>query len=205
MSLLICAAFPPEIDTLQARMGPRIQTATLGVGLVSAAASLGQVLAGQAVTRILFTGTCGALSLDELPIGAIVRARTVHLGDLGILSGDSFLPEVMPRQVTPARFLESAKGAVDFDVFCPLSITQTENGARLLQRKFPQGVVENLECFAVAQLATEQKIPCEIILGVSNQIGPNGHREWLKNHREVSRATQEWIYNYQKDECDIFM
>lgn len=193
-SLLICAAFPPEIDTLQARMGPEVQVATLGVGLVSAALALGQVLARQAMTHILFTGTCGALSLNELPIGTIVRASTVHLGDLSLLAGDSFLPEIMLKQATPARFLKSAKGVVDAEVFCPLSITQTENGAGLLRKKFPQGVVENLECFAVAQIAAAQKIPCEIIFGVSNQIGPNGHREWLANHQAVSRATQEWIF-----------
>lgn len=183
MTPLICGAVLSEIQQIP-------NAIPLGIGLVQAAATLSQILERQSVTQILFTGTCGALSL---PVGSIVRAKSVHLGDLSTLSGDSFIPEIMPTIAIPTQFLNLMESTIESDAFCPISITKSERGAALLQKKFPDGVVENLECFVVAQIAAQRQIPCEIILGVSNHIGPSGHEEWLSHHQEVSRKTQSWI------------
>lgn len=186
MTPLICGAIPSEILTLP-------NAIPLGVGLVQAAATLSKILEREKVSHILFTGTCGALFSHPMPIGTIVRAKTIHLGDWALLSGDSFLPEMIPSQVRLTPFLKSGDGATECDVFCPLSITKTEKGAKMLEKNFPSGIVENLEAFAVAQLAQERHVPCEIILGVSNQIGPMGHDEWYRHHSEVSQTTRAWI------------
>lgn len=195
MTLLICSAFLPEIRLLQqhAQTFPNVVTATLGVGLVSAASSISSILENQSITRILFTGTCGLLTPTPIALGAIVRAKTIYSGDVTSFTGENFIPDIMPITVTPTRFMKPKTPLQDCDVFSPLSITHSTGGADVLRKRFPDGVAENLECFAVAWNAAQREIPFEAILGVSNTIGPVGHAEWLTHHERVSQAVQEWI------------
>lgn len=196
MTILICGAFPPEIQDLKKTMAGDVLVAPLGVGLVNTAATLGQILERHPISCVLFTGTCGALPSSSLTIGDCVRAKTIYLGDLASLTRDAFFPEIMPTTITPTRFLDAPKSLPEMDVFCPLTITQSEAGAGLLQKKFPDGVVENLECFAVAQIAVQRNLPFEAVLGVSNFIGPNGHTEWCTHHTSVSHITQRLIQKF---------
>lgn len=192
MSLLICAAFPPEIQALQDQAGKDYMTATLGVGLVSAASSIVALLERHRISRVLFTGTCGAPLNTALKIGDVVRAKTIHTGDISVWSQDTFIPEIMPTSVTPTRFLAPQYTLHESDVFCPLAITRSQIAAAILRVHFPTAV-ENLECFAVAWNATQRKIPFEAILGVSNLIGPEGHNEWQHHHAAVSQHVQRYI------------
>lgn len=195
MTLLICSAFLPEIQVLRERIAaaPSVVTATLGVGLVSAASRISSILEHHSISRILFTGTCGVLTPAIVSIGDIVRARTLYSGDTGAFDGANHVPDLMPTTVTPARFLEPRRFVQDCDVLSPLSITHSEDGATVLRNRFPDGIVENLECFAVAWNAALRAIPFEAILGVTNIIGPNGHAEWRAHHERVSAAVQAWI------------
>lgn len=192
MSLLICAAFPPEIQLLHDQVEKEYMTATLGVGLVNAASSIASLLERHSISRMIFTGTCGAPLKTALKIGDIVRAKIIHTGDISVWSQDTFIPEIMPTSVTPTRFLPPQNTLHECDVFCPLAITQSQIAAAILRVHFPSAV-ENLECFAVAWNAAQRKIPFEAILGVSNIIGPDGHEEWKTNHAEVSQHVQQYI------------
>lgn len=192
MSLLICAAFSPEIQALHDQAEKDYMTATLGVGLISAASSIASLFERHTITRVLFTGTCGAPLKTALKIGDIVRAKTIHTGDISVWSQDTFIPEIMPTRVTPTRFLTPQNTLHESDVFCPLAITQSQIAAAILRVHFPTAV-ENLECFAVAWNAVQRNIPFEAILGVSNLIGPDGHEEWKTNHAKVSQQVQQYI------------
>lgn len=196
MTLLICSAFVPEIRLIQhhTHASPNIVTATLGVGLVSAASRISSILEYLSISRILFTGTGGILTPSPISIGDVVRAKTIHSGDVATFSGDNHTPELMPTTVIPARFLNPKKPMQDCAVFSPLAITHSENGANILRDRFPDGITENLECFAVAWNAAQRGIPFEAILGVTNIIGSTGHAEWLIHHERVSTITQEMIY-----------
>lgn len=195
MTLLICSAFLPEIRLLQQRTqsSPNIVTATLGVGLVSAASRISSILEYLSVSRILFTGTCGILTPSSISIGNVVRAKTIHSGDVETLGGSNHAPELMPTTVIPARFMNPKTPIQDCDVFSPLSITHSEDGANVLRQRFPSDVAENLECFAVAWNAAQRGVPFEAVLGITNVIGSTGHAEWLTHHDRVSKITQDWI------------
>lgn len=194
MTLLICSAFPPEIRDLQERGGKDWMTTTLGVGLVSAASSIAALLERHPISRILFTGTCGILTPSSISIGDIVRARTIYSDDIDSYAGANHIPDLMPATVAPTRFLAPRKPIQDCDVFSPLSITHSEGGAKTLRERFPDGITENLECFAVAWNAAQRGIPFEAVLGVTNTIGPAGHAEWTAHHEHTSKITQEMVY-----------
>lgn len=185
----------PEIRLLQQRTRnhPNIATATLGVGLVSASSRISSILEYLSVSQILFTGTCGVLTPSPISIGDIVRARGIYSGDVEAFDGKNYAPDVMPTSVIPARFMTPKSPLQDCDVFSPLAITHSESGASILRQRFPAGVTENLECFAVAWNAAQRGIPFEAIMGVTNIIGSTGHAEWLTHHERVSTAVQEWI------------
>lgn len=195
MTLLLCSAFVPEIQVLRDTVAaaPNVVTATLGVGLVSAASRISSILEHHSISRILFTGTCGVLTPSPISIGDVVRAKTVYTGDVAAFSDATLIPDALPTSDAPARFMTPPTPMPECDVFSPLSITHSEDGATVLRHQFPAGIVENLECFAVAWNATLRAIPFEAILGVTNTIGPNGHAEWLAHHERVSIAVQEWI------------
>lgn len=195
MTLLICSAFLPEIQILQKQSqgSPNVFTATLGVGLVSAASRISSIMEYLSVSRILFTGTCGILTPSPISIGDIVRAKMFYSGDVETFAGANLIPEVMPTVVPPARFMTPKNPIQDCDVLSPLSITHSKEGADVLRNQFPEGIAENLECFAVAWNAAQRGIPFEAILGVTNTIGPQGHTEWRAHHEDVSRVTQEWL------------
>lgn len=195
MKLLICGAFAPEIAQLQHHYedNPSIIVAPVGIGAIAAASTTTALIAQHAPSHILFTGTCGILTPSPLSIGEVVRAKTIHLGDIGALAGDNHLPEAMTTPITSIHFLDSQNSIPERDVFCPLAITHSETGAALLRQNFPGGCVENLECFAVAWAATQNRLPFEAILGISNTIGPNGHAEWKTHHERVSGVTQKQI------------
>lgn len=196
MTLLICSAFLPEIQTLQKHTqgSPKVVTATLGVGLVSAASRISSIMEYLSVSRILFTGTCGILMPSLISIGDIVRAKTIYSGDVESFNGENRIPDIMPTTVPPARFITPRKPVQDCDVLSPLSITHSKGGANVLRKQFPDGIAENLECFAVAWNAAQRGIPFEAILGVSNTIGPAGHAEWTAHHEHTSKITQEMVY-----------
>lgn len=197
MTLLICSAFLPEIQALQKYTGgsSKIVTATLGVGLVSAASRISSIMEYLSVSRILFTGTCGILTPHPISIGDVVRAKMVYSGDIETFSDENHIPDTMPTAVPPARFMTPKTTVHDCDVLSPLSITHSKNGADVLRKQFPDGIAENLECFAVAWNAEQRGIPFEAILGVTNTIGPDGHIEWITHHEDVSKITQDWVKN----------
>ncbi len=193
MTLLICAAFPPEIRDIEGRVTGDVVTATLGVGLVSASSRISQLLERHGISRILFTGTCGILGPSPVSIGDVVRAKTIYSGDGETFNGANHIPDAMPTTVAPTQFLTPQKFIQECDVLSPLSITLSKDGMDALRSRFPDGIAENLECFAVAWNAHQRRIPFEAILGVSNRIGPEGHTEWLEHHERVSQLTQEWL------------
>jgi nucleoside phosphorylase len=41
--------------------------------------------------------------------------------------------------------------------------------------------LENLEAFALARAAASLRIPFAVVLGITNTVGPPGHREWQQN------------------------
>lgn len=181
MTTLIVSAFEPEVAWLREQ---DLTIETLGIGLVAAATRLSQILQ-TSHRRVIFTGTCGA----NHPVGTLVRAQTIHLSDVGELMGDCFFP--MRHPIPVQKFLQIPE-AVSMDVLSPLAITTSTRASTAIQNRFGD-VAENLEAYAVAWVCQQNQVPCEIVLGVSNPIGPTGHEEWLKNHLHVSLHTQQQL------------
>lgn len=194
--LLLCAAFEPEIAQLRALALPHTHIATLGIGLVAAAARLGQLLSEHRPQHVIFTGTAGSSDLTVAAMGSVVRASHVHLLDSATLQGQSFFPPLMTTTIESATTTLFAT-LPTLPLLSPLAISATASHVAQLQTQWGS-YLENLEGFAVATACLAAQIPYDIIVGISNAIGPDGHQQWQAQHEEVSCTTQTEIMQHLK-------
>jgi nucleoside phosphorylase len=188
-SILITSAFDPESDLLRERRQPHWEVVSLGVGALAAAARLAARLTQHQYARVIFTGTCGVIDTTSIPIGSVVTARRTLWADPGVLLGNHYIPDRVSTEVTLQGHFPNV---LFMDVVSCMGITQTDQGRLQLQQRFGN-VAENMEAFAVAWVCADHHIPCDIVLGVSNRIGPTAHDEWKAHHLAASRAAQTWI------------
>ena len=82
------------------------------------------------------------------------------------------------------------------DVACPVAITRTRAAATALARH-TGAALENLETFAVARACAQARIPFAAVLGISNRVGPQAHREWLRHAAPAAAAAcavvERWL------------
>jgi nucleoside phosphorylase len=190
--LLVVAAFAPELASFPTRRRG-VATATVGVGLVEAAAGTARALAERRPRAVVLIGTAGvylAAGRDDLAIGAVAVARGLRLASLAVASGAAYLPELVPSSLAASARLGRvlvARGAPIADVACPLGITRTRAAADTLARA-TGAALENLEAFAVARACARARVPFGAVLGVTNAVGPRAQPQWRANAAAAAAA-----------------
>jgi nucleoside phosphorylase len=111
----------------------------------------------------------------------------------------AYLPPSMPLSQDSTPWLRAsirrAARLDGADVACPLAITATEAAAVIAATK-SRSALENLEAFSVARVAASMKIPFAAVLGIANQVGPDGHRQWKRNAAEAAAAACRAVMDY---------
>lgn len=187
MKTLIVASYPQELKPLIA-LGRRhfvIKGDTgylaAGIGPVAAAFGLTHFLEDFQPKKILALGTAGIIRSQKLRIGDLVVARSVSSD--GNFS-DTYVPKAIPVLQCSRKPSEYQYGPLPLvSVFTPQEITKTES--RRLELENAHLDVENLEAYAYAFVAKKFRIPCTIVLGLTNHVGPGAHKEWRKNEKRV--------------------
>ncbi len=162
-----------------------------GVGPLDAAIGTHELIARHAPEVVIFIGTCGAHAGSGLVVGDVAVARDVMLSSGDVARGQMRLPSLVASRIRcdedlAATAMAAGNGAVrGADVSCTLGITESEELARLFWES-DGAACENMEAFAVARVAGA--IPCAILLGVTNLVGPEGGRGWRENYRRMMRA-----------------
>jgi len=186
MHALLLAAFQPELDGLDARPPAGWRVACTGVGAIAAAASTARLIAENRPTRVLFIGTCGALS-PCLTIGDLISVSEVLASSLSELEGSAFRPTLEVTRWDPGWTLPLPAHLV----VVPPAITRTEAGAARLAQI---AMAEHLELSGVFAACADAGVPVAAALAVANRVGPSAHLEWATNHAGLSarlRATLE--------------
>jgi futalosine hydrolase len=198
----VVSAWLPELEhltaTLPALLRQEVLCATVGVGLVEAAAGAARLLAEHRPKALLLVGTAGAYPGcgRRLALGtAAVVDEMVLLPSL-LPDEAAYLPELIPiRERSSATLLKALRRATHLpsaDVACPLAITVSSETATTAAR-LSGCALENLEAFAVARAAAHAEIPFAAVLGVANHVGPSGRREWQENARRAAAAACESV------------
>ncbi len=193
---LVLSAWEPELSGLQrglahmpaaARRSVTVRPA--GVGMVEAAVGATRAIADSQPTAVVFVGTAGLYPgrRPDLGLAQVVGARRILLVDAAVMRGQAFVPAPLPIATEVTRSLRerlARQGVLLGDVACPIGITKSLTTARQVAREHDCDV-ENLEAFAVARAAAAAGLPFAALLGISNAVGPAGHREW-KRHAAIA-------------------
>lgn len=196
---LVLSAWEPELAGLRrglaelpAAVRRSITARPAGVGLVEAAIGATRAIGETRPTAIVFVGTAGLYPgrRPDLGLAEVLAARRIALVDSAVLRGQAFLPAPLPAtaEVSPSlRERLVRQGVLVGDVACPLGITNGLATARKIARDLDCDV-ENLEAFAVARAAAAADLPFTALLGISNLVGPTGHREWKRHAEKAAHA-----------------
>jgi purine-nucleoside phosphorylase len=192
--VLITAAYRGELDQL-GELPENWIAEPCGIGGVAAAAGLAMLVTMHQPSRIIALGTCGALGRG-LSIGSLVAPKLVRWVDPGVLNGTAHMPPNVykPLQIAPWPGMSPA-----ICLQTP-SITLAADHATRLGTLAEGGMpaVEHLELYSMAFVAQTFGVPISAILGVTNAVGPTGHRDWVANHKHVEKLIQEAVFRHDR-------
>jgi len=156
----------------------------MGVGLIEMSINLTKKCLFDKPDFILFVGSAG--SYGEHNIFDIIESKRAANIELSFLQNNSYTPL--------DNVLESENKFVRNDTIVNSSNYISSNFS--LSKKFnAYGIgVENMEFFAVLQVAKEFEIPVGGIFVVTNYTNETAHEDFLKNHKEaMSKLTNSLI------------
>jgi nucleoside phosphorylase len=180
---LICGAFEGEVD-LVLNQFPN-HTFITGVGVIDASIRLTKRLLESKPNFIIQMGSCGNLFGNQ--VGTIIQSNEFRLWETGMKENRIHIPSLM-NQYIKTEFEHSSYFQMNH------AISYTSLGVSLeLPSGFDISAVETMESFGLARVASLHSVPFLSILGVTNQVGPNGSEEWKKNWRDLSHKVQSLV------------
>ena len=205
IDLLVVAAHPVELSPLEELLagrsnGPTVEVRAVGVGLVEAGIGTANALAQIKTRAILLVGSVGVFPGKNLPTEGLVLATGTRLVSDGALARRTEFPAAMvtERSFDP-RLVESLRQALPEArtrrVATALGITVASEVATQMAQTGEE--YENLEAIAVASAARLRGVPIAALFGVTNEVGPKGRGQWLRNHSrvalEVAQGVHRWL------------
>ncbi|MBW1682478.1 MAG: futalosine hydrolase [Deltaproteobacteria bacterium] len=188
--------------------GKNVTLAVVGVGLGSAALSIGSLLGVLAPRAAFMVGSAGALPGSGLETGDLLVCESEILAELGVVRGPGIgdaRPLVLPgvRQEIPldpglSAALFRAGSVVGRVKKGPaLTVVGVSAGARVAETRAERfgAMAENMEGYALALAGRRFGVPVGEIRGISNPAGDRDRDHWdFKAAREgVQRAVMEYL------------
>ncbi len=182
--------------------GVAVRLAPVGVGLAAAAGRLGGLMALRPADEVIMVGSAGALPGSGLRIGDAVVVVDETLAELGLITapgaadaaalGLRSLIQTLPLDAQLADRLAGSVGGegrvVKGSSLTVLGLPGDETQAGERAGRFPGRLVENMEGFALAQVARALGQRAAEVRGVSNMAGARDKAAWDLN--AANRAAQ---------------
>jgi hypothetical protein len=171
------------------------------------------------IEKIYFIGTAGLIS--EANINWDMPVFSVNKVSLSLplsLKKQAYLPKAYPEFI-----LKTSTELNVADCLSSLEITSSSELSRDMERLVSVGngedgenaeiriplhaddgavskpLLENMELYGVAQVAKEFNIPCSAILGVTNRTDASAHKDWISNHKRVSKLLCDYFSELVQD------
>ena len=154
-----------------------------GIGMVETAMNLTRLCLFDKPEFLLFVGSAGSYGKNE--IFDIVESKTASNIELSFLTNDAYTPldNVVSTNTTNVK-----------DIVVNSSNYISTN-KELTQKFLALGIgIENMEFFAVLQVAQEFNIPAGGVFCITNYTDSNAHEDFLKNHEKA----KELLANHVK-------
>lgn len=162
--MIICAGNNETFDFAQ----------PTGIGMVETAMNLTRLCLFDKPEFLLFIGSAG--SYGQHKIFDIVESKTASNIELSFLTNDAYTP--LDNVVTTNT--ENVKDVVIN------SSNYISTNKELTEKFIKLGIgIENMEFFAVLQVAQEFNIPAGGVFCVTNFTDSNAHKDFLENHEKA--------------------
>jgi futalosine hydrolase len=178
--MLLLAAAREELGDLPGEV--------LGVGPIVAAARAAALLARLQPDFVVMVGTGGSY-LGGPPIGAAIAASRVGLSYGVAAMGLGYVP----RPPAPVACDEGLLRRLDIPQHSVLTTGAITTDLTLARRIADGYTVEHLEAFGVAIACQQARVPFVAVMGISNEVGPEAHTQWLTHRDAAQQAAREAI------------
>jgi nucleoside phosphorylase len=208
--LLILAAHPLELAGFSAVLGSnaqfavadvRVTCATIGVGLLAAAAGAALRLRDVQPRAVLLVGSCGIYPKRPfVPLQPVIPAQISLLEPYALVDEAEFPAPMVLSHATHLALSEGlashAQGALRGALGTTLSITTDDEAAHALG-DLSDCDAENLEASAVASACAEPGLPFTCLTIATNAVGSRGREQWRAHHasaaERAARIVLDWL------------
>ena len=194
--LLILSAAEFEVRPLLAMLGRRgidANSLEVGIGALEAASRAPGIATAAKGKNVVFIGTAGTFGAFTKP-SLCTAGRVVWMPACERLGLGYGIPRGTVHQVKfpePARF---ARELPAMTVLCSPSISLDNRFDESIRAKLdPRDCVENLELYSCARAITATAASFEVVMGITNSVGPGAHEEWKAWHEEAAEMTAALI------------
>lgn len=163
----------------------RLVAAAVGIGPVAAAVGACRWLTRFQPRQVLLLGTAGVYPGCGLALGQAVQvAEAMQLDgacELGLArypllgAEEAVQAQAWPGEIPPVR------------VGCLIGLTLDADLAQRIGHR-RQLQLENMEAYAVGKAAQAFGASWSAVLGISNQVGPQGHEQWKQHRHQAQEA-----------------
>lgn len=159
-----------------------------GIGPVHAAKSVSELKRAAQGRQVYFLGSCGIFGEFSTPF--LCTTDEIHWMPTGERMGHAKLMD----HIYPPYSLK-----IPNPLNLPLvkiltsSSVSLSNEIKLKHLPNPDCLVENMEAYCIAKDLYEASSSLEIIMGITNQVGPNGSDQWSANFKSVARMTAQYM------------
>lgn len=158
----------------------------LGVGPVTAAASMGRLLALERPDAVVLIGSAGVYPGHDYTPGAAFGVHTLGLGTGLAAVGAGYVPLAPGDLHGDPRLLDALPCAAT----SALTVTAITTDPGVARERGTRWVLEHMEAYAAACACAQVGVPFLAILGVSNQVGPDAHAQWRTNRVAAQDAAR---------------
>ena len=177
MSTLVMAAAPEELGELEG--------AVVGVGPVVAAANAARILEQRRPDRVVLIGTAGSYAQGPAIGQAIAASRCALSWGIAAM-GLGYVP----RAPEPVECDASMLARINLPRHAVLTVGAITTDRTLARRIADGYTVEHLEAFGVALACKHVGIPFLAVLGITNDVGPDAHVQWLTHRDDAQQAAR---------------
>lgn len=182
-----------------------------GMGAVNAALATQMAIIQHQPSYVLHTGIAGAYVQSGLDIGQAVLLTASTYADLGAYDQDTFIsaadmgfgvlsayPRYLPAAADTAELADSLNLASGWALTVEAA-TGSLARAELLQQRYPEACIEDMESAGVFHAALQAGVPAIAWRGISNWVGPRDRKSW--RIPEALLACQDVLHKILKRLC----
>ncbi|MBM9577213.1 phosphorylase [Leptospira sp. 201903070] len=204
-STLLCSAISDELDRFQD--SGSWNTFLCGIGNLEAGLNLQKLLLQKRnkgltlPSQIVFLGSAGVYPWLHPSFwkGRFGYSCGFQNQELAKIEKRVRVPEIVPDSFefpNPFQF-QAVEEILTSNTNATGSITiETVSGRSLEFLRTHDLGFENMECFGLARVSEEFRIPFCAFFALTNTVGPNGSEEWKQNYRKESVLLQDFLLSF---------